>query len=756
MAKLMKRLPDPINTEEPFSKKIKSSGTIPPAMTPLPEDSSLESILCDNNSNVSSCSDSAKKSLPRPEQNTTLRKPATPISYQEFKTLTLEEKQQRSVEILGNALAIVTYSRSYARIKEDGSRECWLETVDRYVEYMRYKCGDRLSDKKYAKCFEYIANLKVLPSMRLLQGAGKAVEANNLAAYNCSFLVVDCLEAFSELMFISMSGVGAGFSVMKEHVNKLPPINSQDGSKKTFVIPDTTEGWCDALKIGIQAWYDGSDVEFDYSKIRPKGSVLKTKGGFASGPEPLVELLGFVRKIILENQGTRLTPLNALDIMCKIAEKVISGGNRRSALISFSDLDDEEIAKCKSGTQWHTTDPQRFKSNNSVIHVKAPTEEEIRKEFDIMVNSGSGERGICNMAAIAERLPERRRKLWERLGILDPETGKLLLNIVGGNPCMEIILLLCQLCNLTEVVARWYDTRESLLEKIKIASLLGTFQASLTNFHYLRDEWKKNCDLEALLGVSITGQKDCPILISNGPLYEELKDAAVRANAKYAPKIGVNQASSVTCTKPSGTAGILATATSGIKYPFSEYYVRRVRFSVTDPLVDLIKKHKLLPIDPEMYQINSGTTLDTMVVSFAMCSPCIQSGWDIDHPDWAPHGDLFNKSAIEQLEDFLLVSENFTEHNVSLTVNMKPHEISETKDFVVEHFDRIRGVAFLTESNHYLQMPLEKITREQYLELKSRENLDGNYHLLCETPLRHSASQQSWACSGDSCELIVS
>lgn len=448
---------------------------------------------------------------------------------------------QESKKYFKNPLAEFIYYRTYSRwIDSLGRRETWIETVDRYMDFMRENIGKKLTEDEYKEIRGAILNQEAVPSMRLMWGAGKAARKTNVTAYNCSFIAPSRLEDFAEIMYLSMCGTGVGFSAESQNIQQLPIIKFQTGEKlPTHIIEDSKEGWGDALTLGLKAWFDGKDTEFDFSKIRPAGSRLNTMGGRSSGPEPLRALLEFSREKILSRQGKRLTNLNVHDIICKIGEVVVMGGVRRSALLSLSDLDDEEMRHAKEG-QFYMFEPQRMMANNSAAYNRKPTTAEFTEEWLALAKSGTGERGIFNRAALQHQLPARR---WEVFKKHWPTSGT--------NPCAEIILRNKQFCNLSEVVCRSEDTKETLLKKIRIATILGTYQSTLTNFPYLSKEWKRNCEEERLLGVSLTGQWDSETA-REPEVLRALREYAVEVNKEYAKRFGINQSTCVTCVKPSG------------------------------------------------------------------------------------------------------------------------------------------------------------------------------------------------------------
>jgi len=466
------------------------------------------------------------------------------------KKLALESKQY-----FRNPLAEFIYYRSYSRwIEEEGRRETWIETVGRYINYMKERLGTKLSEDEYEEIRMAILKQDVMPSMRLLWSAGKAVSATNVSAYNCSFTAAARLEDFAEIMYLLMCGTGVGFSVENQFVQQLPIVKRQTGKKlPVHVIEDSKEGWADALTLGLKTWYEGNDITFDYSRVRPAGARLKTMGGRSSGPGPLKSLLDFSRAKILSRQGKRLTSLDVHDIICKLGEVVVMGGVRRSALISLSDLDDDEMRLAKTG-QFYITEPQRSMANNSAVYNAKPSATQFLEEWFSLAKSGTGERGIFNRGSLPKQFPERRKKIFDRFW-----------DVCGTNPCGEIILRPKEFCNLTEVVARPEDTEESLMRKIRLATILGTYQATLTDFPYLSREWKENCEEERLLGVSITGQWDSP-QVRNPETLRKLKEHAIEINQIYAKRFGINPSMAITCVKPSGCRPwyALTTTTDGL------------------------------------------------------------------------------------------------------------------------------------------------------------------------------------------------
>jgi ribonucleoside-diphosphate reductase alpha chain len=626
-----------------------------------------------------------------------------------------------------NPLGEFVYYRTYSRWIDDvARRETWIETVDRYMDFMRENLSDKLTPEEYGDVRQGILNHEAMPSMRLLQFAGKAAGSTNVCAYNCSFIAPATFQDFGEIIYISMCGTGVGFSVESQNIQALPQIKKQTGKKlETHVIPDSKEGWADSLVLGMTTWFDGNDIDFDYSQLRPAGARLKTMGGKSSGPDPLRALLTFAREKILSRQGRRLTNLDAHDIICKIGEIVVAGGVRRSALISLSDLDDVEMRDAKKG-QFYVTEPQRSLANNSAVYTDKPSNVEFMDEWTALMKSGSGERGIFNRGGLAHTLPPRRIAISN--GYLDK---------FGTNPCGEIILRSKQFCNLSEIIARAEDTEASLMRKMKIATILGTYQSTLTNFSYLSKEWKQNCDEERLLGVSITGQWDCPAVRNAGTL-RRLKEESIRINKEYAVRFGVNASTCITCTKPSGNLSQTVDCSSGMHARHAQYYIRRVRIAHTDALFKMLKDQGI-PYHPEV-----GQAMDTATT------------FVVDFPVKSPEGAIFKNdlTAIQQLEYWKLVKEQFTEHNPSVTISVGEDEWIAVANWLYEHWDIIGGLSFLPRSNHVYQLaPYEEITADKYNELiKAFDGLDFSRIMAYEKE-DETAVAKELACAGGVCEI---
>lgn len=649
------------------------------------------------------------------------------------KKLTAESKKYFS-----NPLGEFVYYRTYARwIPAEQRRETWIETVDRYMGFMKKNLGKKLTEPEYKEVREAILKQEAMPSMRLLQFAGDAAQRTNVCAYNCSYIAPTKWQDFAEIMYISMCGTGCGWSAESQNVQALPQIKFQTGKKlPTHVIPDSKEGWCDALALGLSTWADGSDIEFDFSGLRPAGARLKTMGGKSSGPEPLKNLLTFARAKLLNRQGRRLENIDAHDIMCMIGQIVVSGGVRRSAMISLSDLDDEKIRDAKKG-QFYLTEGQRSLANNSAVYLRKPSEEEFLDEWIALMKSGSGERGIFNRGSLPKMVPARRLKVWKEDGLYDGTnlTGK---RLIGTNPCGEIILQSKQFCNLTNVIAREGDTEASLLRKTKIAAIIGTYQASLTNFAYLSKEWKENCERERLLGIGLAGQWDCEI-VRKPAILEKMRSESIKVNKIYAKRFGIAESTSITCVKPDGNSSQTFNFSSGMHPRYAPYYIRRVRISMTDSLFKMLRDQGV-PYHPEVGQTMENA--NTFVFEF---------------PVKSPKGSIFkdDQTALEQLEHWKMVKEHFTEHNPSVTISVGDGEWIEVAQWLYKNWDMLGGLSFLPRDNHVYQLaPYEEIDEKKYKELiKKFEHIDYSkiitYEKVDETDVK-----KELACVGGMCEIV--
>jgi len=579
----------------------------------------------------------------------------------------------------------------YSRWLEDKNRrETWVETVDRYMDFMKnhlvknYNYDE--SNIKFAQVRDAILHHKVMPSMRSMMTAGPALDRDHIAAYNCSFIAVDSLRAFDEAMYVLMNGTGVGFSVEQKYISNLPVIAEElFQSNTTIVVEDSKLGWAKAYKelLGLLAM--GQIPEWDMSKVRPAGARLKTFGGRASGPEPLHDLFKFTVETFRIAKGRRLKSIEAHDLMCKIGEVVVVGGVRRSALISLSNLDDFEMAKAKSG-QWWEQEGQRALANNSAVYNSKPNTAQFLREWRNLYESKSGERGIYNLDAV--------RKHIDKFGRRDSS------KVAGTNPCGEILLRANQFCNLTEVVIDAEDTKETLEQKIRIASILGTWQSSLTNFKYIRKSWKANSEEERLLGVSLTGIFGNTLTgtVHDGlaEMLDELREFAVETNVSEADILGIEHSVSVTTVKPSGTVSQLTGVSSGIHPWYSKHYIRSVRADNKDPLTQFLKEFGV-PSEPDVMKPDVTT-----VFYF---------------PIKAPEGATVTKdlSAIEHLEVWKVYRTHWTEHNPSVTINVAEDEWLDVGAWVFNNFDSIGGVSFLPLSEHsYKQAPYQEVSEEEY------------------------------------------
>jgi ribonucleoside-diphosphate reductase alpha chain len=629
-----------------------------------------------------------------------------------------------------NFIHVSRYSRW---IEEKGRRETWVETVDRYVDFMKDHLVKNYNyeenDIKFAQVKEAILNHKVMPSMRSLMTAGSALERDHIAAYNCSFIAVDSLRSFDEAMYILMNGTGVGFSVEQKYVDNLPAIAEElFPTNTTIVVEDSKLGWAKAYKELIGLLVTGQIPNWDMSKVRSAGARLKTFGGRASGPEPLSDLFKFTVEQFKIAKGRRLKPIEAHDIMCKVGEVVVVGGVRRSALISLSNLDDFEMAKAKSG-QWWETEGQRALANNSAVYNSKPNTAQFLREWRNLYESKSGERGIYNMDSV--------RKHTDKFGRRDSS------KVVGTNPCGEILLRANEFCNLTEVVIDEKDTEETLKDKIRLATILGTWQSSLTNFKYIRKSWKDNCEEERLLGVSLTGIFGNPITGTVhkglGDMLDRLRESAVEENKKEAEILGINASVAITTVKPSGTVSQLTGVSSGIHPWYSEYYIRTVRADNKDPLTAFLKDFNV-PNEPDVMKPEMTT-----VFSF---------------PIKSPKNAVVTKdvSAIEHLEIWKVYRTHWTEHNPSVTISVKEDEWLDVGAWVFRNFNSIGGVSFLPASEHsYKQAPYQEITKDRYEELLSKmpKNIPWQSLPLYELEDNTIGSQElACAAGADSCDVV--
>jgi ribonucleoside-triphosphate reductase len=604
-----------------------------------------------------------------------------------------------------------------------GRRETWEETVDRYMDNV---VADKVPVDLFRELRSAILNLDVMPSMRSVMTAGESLNRDNTCGFNCSYLPVESLRSFDEAMFILLCGTGVGFSVERQYVAQLPTVPDTFFKSEglPILVGDSKEGWAAAYRAVLESLFEGVVPTWDVSGVRPAGAKLKTFGGRASGPAPLVDLFNFTVQKVLGAKGRKLSSIECHDIMCKIGEVVVVGGVRRSAMISLSNLSDDRMRSAKSG-QWWEGDAQRALANNSVCYTEKPDAEAFIKEWSSLIASKSGERGIFSRVASKKQAAKNGRR--------DPDYD------FGTNPCSEIILRPYQFCNLTEVVVRATDTHEDLMRKVYLATVMGTIQASYTYFPYLRDIWSQNTKEEALLGVSLTGIMDHATLSKSDCLHDlaELRHYAVTTNKVWADWLGINRAAAITCVKPSGTVSQLVDSASGIHTRFSEYYVRTVRADNKDPLTEFMKDAGI-PCEPCVVKPSQ-----TSVFSFPVKSPegCVTTK-DI--------------AAIEQLELWLTYQRHWCEHKPSITVYVKPDEWLEVGAWVFKHFDEVSGVSFLPYSDHtYQQAPYQEIDKETYERLAAAMPDAIDWYKLSDYEKDDTtASSQTFACSGDVCEIV--
>jgi len=612
--------------------------------------------------------------------------------------------------------------RSYCRwLPEENRRENWDEVTDRVIGFLQTETqhANRIPTKVWTSIKEGIKNFNVMPSMRLVATAGPAAKHDNVCLYNCSYIPIDDLQSFSELMYILMCGTGVGFSIENSNINKLPNIKYPTSQRRDdYVIQDSREGWADAFLFGLETWYNGEEVHFDYSQIRPYGAALKTMGGRASGPEPLKDLFTFTKNIILEAKGRKLSSLECHDICCKIADVVVVGGTRRSALISFSDLDDQLMRGAKN----FPFPPYRHLSNNTAVYKEKPDTITFLKEWSTLAESGSGERGILNVSNMSQICKDRKFTL-------DMRT----------NPCGEIILRPYEFCNLSEAVVRSGDDIGDLVEKVKTAAWLGVIQSTFTYFPYLRKQWKKNCEEERLIGVSLTGQLDNAEILTDQVL-SQLKKIAIKT-AKHASDIlSINCPKAYTCTKPSGTVSQVVDSASGCHPRYSKHYIRRYRISKSDPLFQLMKDQGV-KVYPEVGQDKDNAT--TFVVEFP-----------IKAPDKAIT--IENWSSMDQLNWYLRVQKNWSTHNVSNTVYVRRDEWLKLGSWVYDHFDEIVGITFLPVDDHNYQLaPYETISEEMYIDMLSKfPKIDFTKLVDYEKKSGDKTEvAKTYSCTGNACEL---
>ena len=624
----------------------------------------------------------------------------------------------------------------YARWKEDEQRrETWPETVSRYFDYLtkhlKKKHKYTLADELRVELETAVLDQHIMPSMRALMTAGPALDRCHVGGYNCSYVPVDSPRAFDETMYILMCGTGVGFSVERHHIEKLPIVNEDMHVTDTIIkVGDSRPGWAKSLRELISLLYAGQIPKWDVSEVRPAGARLKTFGGRASGPAPLEELFEFIIDKFKTAAGRRLYPIECHDIMCKIGEVVVVGGVRRSALISLSNLNDDQMSHAKSGMWWEN-EGQRALANNSVAYKEKPQMGTFMREWLSLYESKSGERGIFNRQSAQKQAAKNGRR--------DSEQD------FGCNPCSEIILRPYQFCNLSEVVVRENDTQQTLTEKVRLATILGTFQSTLTDFKYLRKIWKDNTEEERLLGVSLTGIMDNELTsgrsahlgINIGQTLEALRDVAITANKAMADTLGIPQSAAITCVKPSGTVSQLVDSASGIHARHNPYYIRTVRGDNKDPLTQFMIAQGI-PAEPDVMKPDSTT-----VFSFPMKSP-------------ARAVTRNGMSAIEQLELWLMYQRYWCEHKPSVTISVKEEEWMDVGSWVYEHFDEVSGISFLPFSEHtYKQAPYQDIDADEYSELQAMMPRAIDWSALQEFEKEDTTSGgRELACTAGVCEVV--
>ena len=614
--------------------------------------------------------------------------------------------------------SVIAMSRYARYLPEENRRETWEETVDRMVNYLSSK--NKGLTKEFKEIREAVLNLEIMPSMRLMMSAGEACERDNIAAYNCSYLAMNNKRAFSEALYILMNGTGVGFSCERQEISKLPSIpETISNCDDVIVVGDSKLGWAKSFKKLLSSLWEGDIPTIDYTQVRPAGARLKTFGGRSSGPEPLKRLFDFVIETFKHAQGRKLTSIEVHDITCMIGEIVVVGGVRRSALISLSNLTDKRMREAKMGA-WYNDFAYRGLANNSVAYTERPDMETFMDEWVSLVKSKSGERGIFNRVAAQVQAEKQGREKD--------------LNY-GTNPCSEIILRDKQFCNLTEVVVRSNDTKETLTRKVQLATILGTLQSNLTNFQFLSAEWTKNTKEERLLGVSLTGIMDAKITSNPDPIFlEELKNEANKTNKKYAKMLDIEPSKSITCVKPSGTVSQLVDSASGIHTRHSPYYIRTIRMDKKDSIYEFLKD-KGVQVEDEQFRPDS-----TAVFSF---------------PIKAPTGAITrdDKTAIEQLENWLIYQRHWCNHKPSVTISVKDNEWMDVGAWVWKYFDEISGISFLPHSDHsYVQAPYQECTNEEYQALLKKTPKDVDW-LSFKEEEDNTEGSQTLACTGNACEI---
>jgi len=632
-----------------------------------------------------------------------------------------------------NYQSFIHQSRYSRWLETEGRRENWTETVSRLVDfyssYVESKHTYQISNKDKDSLFEAIKKLDVMPSMRAMMTAGPALERNHISAYNCSYLAVDSPRAFDECLYILMHGTGVGFSVERQYVSQLPPVpDTIERSETTIIVQDSKEGWYRAFKELINILYAGMIPQWDMSKVRPSGTRLKTFGGRASGPEPLNDLFNFTVSLFEKAQGRKFTSIECHDLMCKIADVVVVGGVRRSALISLSNLSDDRMRHAKFGSWWET-EPQRALANNSVCYTDGNSDMgSFMREWTSLYESKSGERGIFNRQAAQQQAA----KYGRREANID----------YGTNPCSEIILRPKQFCNLSEIVVRQEDTYDSLKEKVRVATILGTIQSCFTDFKGLGRQWLRNTEEERLLGVSLTGILDNAMMSNQTQdslpeILSSLREYAVQVNKDWSSRLQIEPSAAITCVKPSGTVSQLVNAASGIHPRHSEYYIRTVRADKKDPLT-LFMTEQGFPVEDDVLKPDSMA-----VFSFPMKSP--------SHA--LTRHDL---TAIDHLNIWTIYAEHWCEHKPSITVSVKETEWMKVGAYVYDNFDKMSGISFLPMSEHtYRQAPYQDCTEEEYKILLSKMPDDVQWNKLSDYEKEdNTRSSQTLNCTGDTCEIV--
>lgn len=617
------------------------------------------------------------------------------------------------------------YYDKYSRFDYDmGRREKWDESVDRVVEFLRALSNNALDEKDYQDIREAILGGDVMPSMRLLAMAGEAAARNHVSVYNCAYLGVESIQDMVDILTISMAGTGVGYSVEKQYVRKLPPVRvGSNGNKFTHVVQDSSEGWADAFRVALESFWSGNtQAEFDYSLVRPAGAPLRTKGGRASGPEPLKDLIEFSRGVVSGAAGRKLTTLEAHDIVTKVGACVVSGGVRRTAMIALFDADDQLMLTCKSPGNIEGN-YQRFNANNSAVWTRRMSRSEIAKQMYAMAKDGTGEPGIFSRVGAQDSRPERR-------SIAD----------FGTNPCGEIILRPRQFCNLSQAIARANDDLYSLVEKVRLATIIGTIQSMATNagFEKLHPDWKKNGEEERLLGVDINGQMDCRYLLDNAEeAFPVLRLVVQRTNEQFADLLGINRSAATTCVKPSGNSSVLLDCAPGVHPRHSRYYIRRVRVNSATPMAQLLFESGM-DLKPEVGQTWDNAT--TFVAEFKVKSPegAVVKG---------------QRNAIEQLEWWKTNKLHWTEHNPSVTITYNANELEGIIDWIFHNQSVVNGLSFLPNSDVYYElMPYEEVTEQEYNDLTIPE-VDFDRLADIDNGVDNTTAAQELACFAGGCEI---